>query len=184
MGKVSWFLGRKYGWETLPDGRFTASITQTAKIEELVDSHGVSDCNPVPSPYRSSFAIDHIPADNIPIEDKLILVKKYQSLVGGMLWVQAYTSCAATYFIIGNHLSADLPVLSEVDHWFSEQWFPKTSTPSKLVSKLQPIVVPLLPNMVNSTPSLSHQNHFQEKVRLLMQLPRAQLATPRFFYLS
>lgn len=65
MGKVSWFLGSKYEWENLRDGRLTVSITQTAKIEELIDSHGMSDCNPVSSPYRSGYAIDRIPPDNI-----------------------------------------------------------------------------------------------------------------------
>jgi hypothetical protein len=91
MGEVYWFLGSKYEWETLPDGRLTVSITQTAKIEELINTHGMSDCNPVSSPYRSGFAIDRIPPDNIPVEDKVPLVKNYQSLVGGLLWVQRHT---------------------------------------------------------------------------------------------
>jgi hypothetical protein len=72
--------------------RLTVSITQTAKIEELIDTHGMLECNPVSSsPYCSGFAIDQIPPDNIPVEDKVTLVKKYQSLVGGLLWVQMHT---------------------------------------------------------------------------------------------
>jgi hypothetical protein len=53
MGEVSWFLGSKYEWENLPDGRLTVSITQTAKVEEIIDNHGMSECNPVSTPYRS-----------------------------------------------------------------------------------------------------------------------------------
>lgn len=91
MGEVSWFLGSKYEWETLPDGRLTVSITQTAKSEDLIESHGMEDCNPVASPYRSGFVIDRIPDDGIPVEEKTVLVKKYQSLVGGLLWLQRHT---------------------------------------------------------------------------------------------
>jgi hypothetical protein len=58
MGEVSWFLGSKYEWENLPDGRLTLSITQTAKAEELIETHRMSECNPVASPYRSGFVID------------------------------------------------------------------------------------------------------------------------------
>lgn len=54
------------------------------KIEELIDTHGMSNCNPASSPYRSGHAIDRIPADNTPLEDKTPLVKKYQRLVGGL----------------------------------------------------------------------------------------------------
>ncbi len=51
MGEESWFFGCKYEWETLPGGRLTVSITQTAKSEELIDNHGMAECNPVASPY-------------------------------------------------------------------------------------------------------------------------------------
>jgi hypothetical protein len=43
MGEVSWFLGCKYEWETLPDGRLTVSITQTAKTEDTIEDHGMVD---------------------------------------------------------------------------------------------------------------------------------------------
>jgi hypothetical protein len=61
MREVSWFLGCKYKWENLPDGRLTVSITQTAKAEDLIETHGLIDCNPVKSPYRSGYTIDGIP---------------------------------------------------------------------------------------------------------------------------
>jgi hypothetical protein len=88
MGEVSWFLGCKYEWENLPDGQLTVSITQTAKTEDLIEDHGMEQCNPVGSPYRSGHVIDNIPDDGIAPEAKPKLVKKYQSLVGGLLWIQ------------------------------------------------------------------------------------------------
>jgi hypothetical protein len=53
MGEVSWFLGRKYEWETLPDGHLTVSITQTAKAEDWIETHGMEECNSVALPYQS-----------------------------------------------------------------------------------------------------------------------------------
>jgi hypothetical protein len=88
MGEVSWFLGCKYEWENLPDGRLIISITQTAKAEDLLETHGMMDCNPVASPYKSGYTIDGIPNDGLPTEQKVPLVKKFQSLVGGLLWLQ------------------------------------------------------------------------------------------------
>jgi hypothetical protein len=89
MGEVSWFLGCKYEWENLPDGRLAVSITQTAKTEDMIDDHGMTDCNPVGSPYRSGYTIySNIPDDGTPVAEKPKLVKKFQSLVRGLLWVQ------------------------------------------------------------------------------------------------
>jgi hypothetical protein len=103
MGEVSWFLGFKYLWENLPDGRLTVSITQTAKAEDIIETHGMSDCNPVDSPYRSGYTIDNIPDDGVPLENKEHLMKKYQSVVGGLLWVQRQTRpfiSAVTHLLI------------------------------------------------------------------------------------
>jgi hypothetical protein len=41
------------------------------------------------TPLCSSFVIDRIPDDSIPVERKARLVKKYQSLVGGLLWLRS-----------------------------------------------------------------------------------------------
>jgi hypothetical protein len=75
MGKVSWFLGSKYEWEDLPDGRLTVSIIQTAKAEELLENHGMEECNAVDSPYCSGFVINRNPDDGVPDEQKARLVK-------------------------------------------------------------------------------------------------------------
>ena len=85
MGEVSWFLGCKYEWEDLDDGRLTVSITQTAKTESILDEHGMSECNSVYSPYRKGLAIDTVPDDGVEPDLKPKLVKKYQSLVGQLI---------------------------------------------------------------------------------------------------
>jgi hypothetical protein len=56
--------------------------------EDLIKTHGMAECNPVLSPYRSGCTIDSIVEDGVPIEQKIELVKRYQSLVGGLLWLQ------------------------------------------------------------------------------------------------
>jgi hypothetical protein len=97
MGKVSWCLGCKYEWENLPNGRLMVSITQTAKTEDLIEDHGMENCNPVGSPYKSGYVIDNIPDNGITPEAKPKLVKKYQSLVGGLLWIHAVTHLLSRY---------------------------------------------------------------------------------------
>jgi hypothetical protein len=105
MGEVSWFLGCKYEWENLPDGRLTVSITQTAKAEDLIETHGLSECNPVRSPYQSGYTIDGVPKDGVPVERKIVLVKKYQSFVGGLLWLQRQNrhDIAAVTHLLAQH---------------------------------------------------------------------------------
>jgi hypothetical protein len=46
------------------------------------------DCNPVASPYRSGYTIDKIADDGLVVKQKTQPVTKYQSLVGGLLWLQ------------------------------------------------------------------------------------------------
>jgi hypothetical protein len=85
---MGWFLGCKYEWKQLPLTKLRVSVTQTAKAEDLLETHGMAECNPVVSPYRSGHTIDKIVKDEVPVEHKIALVKKYQSLVGGLLWLQ------------------------------------------------------------------------------------------------
>jgi hypothetical protein len=42
-------------------------------------------------PYKSRYVIDNIPDDGIAPEAKPKLVKRYQSLVGGLMWIQPQT---------------------------------------------------------------------------------------------
>jgi hypothetical protein len=91
MGKVGWFLGKAYKWDHLDDGRLCVTITQTAKIESMLEDLDLVDCNPVKSPYRSGLVIDSIPHDGVPPEDKMDLVKPYQRTVGGLNWLSTST---------------------------------------------------------------------------------------------
>jgi hypothetical protein len=48
----------------------------------------MAECNPVASPYKSGHTIDKVLKDGVSVEHKIPLLKKYQSLVGGLLWLQ------------------------------------------------------------------------------------------------
>ena len=91
MGTVTWFLGCLYTWSTLPDGRLTCHISQTAKIESMMDEFGMADSNPAPSPYRSGMAIDRIESDGVDPSRKIPLVKQFQRMVGGFNWLALCT---------------------------------------------------------------------------------------------
>ena len=91
MGAVSWFLGSKYEWSYLTDGRLSVSITQTAKTEALLEAHGMADCNPAPTPYKSGIHVDRLPQDGLSAEQKPLLVRQYTSLIGGLVWLQRQT---------------------------------------------------------------------------------------------
>jgi hypothetical protein len=67
------------------------TITQTAKIESMLDDLNLTDCNPVKSPYRSGLVINSIPHDGMAPEDKPDIVKPYQRAVGGLNWLATST---------------------------------------------------------------------------------------------
>jgi len=84
MGSVSWFLGIYFDWTVTPT-RVSAHLSQEGFVTELLERHGLADCNPSPTPYRSGFVIDRIPTDNEPPTDEL--VTQFQSLMGGLTWI-------------------------------------------------------------------------------------------------
>jgi hypothetical protein len=57
----------------------------------MLDQFGLTDANPVATPYRSGHLIDRNPHDGVPPESKPTLVKAYQSLVGGLNWLSLST---------------------------------------------------------------------------------------------
>ena len=75
MGTVTWFLGCLYVWDALPDGRLTVHISQTAKIEAMLQQFGLEDSNPVTNIFWSGFAIDRIEPDGLEPHQKLTLIK-------------------------------------------------------------------------------------------------------------
>jgi hypothetical protein len=91
MGEVAWFLGKCYDWQKDENDYLTVSITQTAKIESMLNKYNLTDCNAVRSPYKSGLPIDSIARDNILPDNKPEVVKPYQRLVGGLNWLAIST---------------------------------------------------------------------------------------------
>jgi hypothetical protein len=79
-------------WQRNADGKLTFSITQTAKIEALLDKFGMDDYNATASPYRSGTVIDRIPKDGVDPAHKPKLVKTYQRLTGSLHWLSLNTT--------------------------------------------------------------------------------------------
>lgn len=106
MGDDAWFLGCYYTWQKTEDGRLTVSVTQTAKIESLLEEHKMDDCNSVPTPYRAGVVIDQLPHDDVPPDNKPHLVKPYQQLLGGLNWLSLNTRPDLTVLVslLSSHL--------------------------------------------------------------------------------
>jgi hypothetical protein len=51
MGDVASFLVKSYDWQRTDDDQLTVLITQTAKIESMLEDFDLVDCNAVRSPY-------------------------------------------------------------------------------------------------------------------------------------
>jgi hypothetical protein len=91
MGDIAWFLGKCYDWQRTEDDLVTVSITQTAKIESMLEEFDLLDCNVVRSPYRSGLTMNYIALDHVPPGNKPEAVKPYQRLVGGLNWLAIST---------------------------------------------------------------------------------------------
>ena len=115
MGDVAWFLGCSSVWQRTEDNKLTVSITQTAKIESMLDEFDMADCNATHSPYRSGMVIDRIPKDNLSPEDKPHIVKPYQRLVGGLNWLSLNTrpELCVPVSLLSSHLHN--PSLGHID---------------------------------------------------------------------
>jgi hypothetical protein len=91
MSDIAWFLGCYYTWQHTEDGKLTCSITQMAKVESLLEEFHMDNCNSILTPDQAGLIVDHIPHDGIPPDNKLLLVKPYQSLVSGLNWLSLNT---------------------------------------------------------------------------------------------
>jgi hypothetical protein len=87
MGDVAWFLSKCYDWQCTEDDHVTVFITQTAKLESMLEDFDLIDCNMVHSSYRSGLTMDSIARDHVPPGNKPGVVKPYQQLVGGLNWL-------------------------------------------------------------------------------------------------
>jgi hypothetical protein len=77
MDDLAWFLGKCFDWQRTEDDRVTVSITQTAKIESMLEEFDLIDCDAVPSPCCSGLTMDSIAWDHIPPNNKPEVVKPY-----------------------------------------------------------------------------------------------------------
>ena len=42
MGDVAWYLGKAYEWDRTADGMLSVTLTQTAKVEAMLEDHQMS----------------------------------------------------------------------------------------------------------------------------------------------
>jgi hypothetical protein len=125
MGDVAWFLGCSYVWQCTEDNKLTVSITQTAKIESMLDEFDMSDCNATNSPYCSGMVIDRISKDLLQPDDKPHIVKPYQQLVGRLNWLSLCTwpELCVPVSLLSSHLhspsSGHMDAAKQVLSWLS-----------------------------------------------------------------
>jgi hypothetical protein len=89
MGQVSHFLGNKFAWKKLPNGKLAVSLTQQSFIESLLESLYISfdGTSTYSSPYQSGKHIDSLPTIDMSTEDRDQLRLQYQSIVGSLNWL-------------------------------------------------------------------------------------------------
>ena len=107
MGAVSWYLGVYYEWSRTNDDRLTVHLSQEAMVNKLLAKEQLEDCtDSKSSPYRSGLPIDRIPHDGIPPENKLSMVRRYQSVMGGLVWLSTQTrpDISASVSLLCSHL--------------------------------------------------------------------------------
>ena len=122
MGTVDYFLGCRYLWyhdELLGQ---CCHISQPGFIEQLLDKFNMSECNEVKTPYRSGMPIDRIPRDNTPKEQKADLIKRYQSFMGGMVWLSINTRPDLS---VATSLLAQFQVDPSEGHWEASKYVMK-----------------------------------------------------------
>ena len=106
MGEIEWFLGTHYQWTHHPSGDVSVAMTQSSTIQSLLDVNGLSDCKPVPTPYRSGLPVDALPETDAPPPGTL--TQRYQSLVGSLNWLAVSTrpDLSAIVSILSSYLHA------------------------------------------------------------------------------
>jgi len=106
VGEVSWCLGVRCKWQLTEDNLLTVHLSQEGYIHKLFDQERLVDCDPTSTPYRSGHVINRAPHDEIPVANKHALVKRYQSLIGGLNWLSNSTcsDIAAAAGLLASHL--------------------------------------------------------------------------------
>jgi len=106
MGAVSWYLGVYYEWSKTTDGRLSVHLSQESHVHKLLDKEQLVDCNPASTPYRSGTPIDRIPHDGVSPARKPALIKRYQSVLGGCVWLSTNTrpDITACVSLLASHI--------------------------------------------------------------------------------
>ena len=89
MGQITHFLGIKFDCIRDNNKQLTIHMSQTAFIETLVEIAGLTDANPVSSPYRSGFPIDKIKSPTSQATPSNIHLMR--RLIGSLLWLSQST---------------------------------------------------------------------------------------------
>ena len=71
-----------FEWHRSDDNVSSAHMSQTAHIDAILHRFHLAQANPKRTPYRSGLVIDRIPHEGVPVEEKLILQKEFQIIVG------------------------------------------------------------------------------------------------------
>ena len=87
MGDVQWFLGQRYDWYTDSENRIACHISQQAFIEGMLQKFNLQHLSTTNTPYRSGLKIDRIDRDGKDVSTKQDLLKRYQSIIGGLNWL-------------------------------------------------------------------------------------------------
>lgn len=89
LGAISWCLGIYYEWDRTNDDRLTFHLSQEAMVYKMLPKEGPEECNAVSMPYQSGLPIniDRGPHDRVKPKHKKKLVKRYQSIMGGLTWL-------------------------------------------------------------------------------------------------
>ena len=67
------------------------NISQPGFAKQLLDRFGMSEGDPVSTPYRSGCVVNCIPQDGKTPDEKPELIQSYQSLMGGLKWLNINT---------------------------------------------------------------------------------------------
>jgi hypothetical protein len=84
---ISWVPSPgSFEWTVTPKC-MSAHLSQEGFVTELLEQHGLTNCNPSPMPHRSGFVIDQILVEP-PLAE---FITQHQLLMGGLTWVHVST---------------------------------------------------------------------------------------------
>ena len=92
LGELSWYLGIKFEWSP---NRQSCTLSQQAMIQEILEEHGMSECNAKKVPARKEFMRKpETPMTDQEIQwlnDRDLSQTKYRSLVGALQYLALAT---------------------------------------------------------------------------------------------